>query len=185
MQEGKVRNIEARLGGQPTYQLFSEDAAAGDGAPVKGLSGGPVFVDGALVTGPVMINAGVHDVDVRFAVAGFGDLPLALEAASGGNPPEPIDEEAVTHDQSALAPVINTAFPQTGDDGGGNVVSISGLGFFLPNEVVVNWGGQTLSGPDLTVTPSSIELTTPPGTGTVTVKTSGFDCPMKRQSPAW
>lgn len=49
VQAGTVRNADARLGGAPVYQLFSEEASAGQGAPVRGLSGGPVLLDGALV----------------------------------------------------------------------------------------------------------------------------------------
>ena len=49
VQRGTVENRHAALFGTPAYQLFSLQAAAGDGAPVKGASGSPVLVDGALV----------------------------------------------------------------------------------------------------------------------------------------
>ena len=49
VQTGRVEDHNARLRGAPTIQLFSEQAAAGDGAPVKGASGSPVLVDRALV----------------------------------------------------------------------------------------------------------------------------------------
>jgi hypothetical protein len=46
---GTVDNASATFEGVPAHQLFSRQAAAGTGAPVKGLSGGPVIVDGAIV----------------------------------------------------------------------------------------------------------------------------------------
>ena len=49
VQRGTVENHLGDLEGMPVFQLFSHQAAAGNGAPVKGLSGGPVLVDGALV----------------------------------------------------------------------------------------------------------------------------------------
>ncbi|MBW8875284.1 MAG: trypsin-like peptidase domain-containing protein [Acidobacteria bacterium] len=49
VQRGTVENHLGDLEGVPAFQLFSRQAAAGHGAPVKGLSGGPVLVDGALV----------------------------------------------------------------------------------------------------------------------------------------
>jgi len=49
VQIGTIDNAAGTFEGVHAYQLFSNQAAAGSGAPVKGLSGGPVVVDGALV----------------------------------------------------------------------------------------------------------------------------------------
>ena len=46
---GPVKNSGGEIFGVSAMQLFSEEAAAGDGAPVKGLSGAPLIVDGSLV----------------------------------------------------------------------------------------------------------------------------------------
>jgi WD40 repeat protein len=46
---GEVSNHLAMLEGNPTFQLFSREAAAGQGEPVKGLSGAPVLVENAVV----------------------------------------------------------------------------------------------------------------------------------------
>ncbi|MBN1210865.1 MAG: trypsin-like peptidase domain-containing protein [Myxococcaceae bacterium] len=46
---GEVRNSEGSYRGIPAIQLFSDEAAAGDGAPVAGLSGAPCLVEGAVV----------------------------------------------------------------------------------------------------------------------------------------
>ncbi len=44
---GEVSNRLGALEGSPVFQLFSREAAAGQGAPVKGLSGSPVIVQNA------------------------------------------------------------------------------------------------------------------------------------------
>lgn len=44
---GTVRDHLADLAGVPAFQLFSVEAAAANGAPVRGLSGAPVLIDGA------------------------------------------------------------------------------------------------------------------------------------------
>lgn len=46
---GTIEAIHAELEGVPVHQLYSKQAAAGDGAPVKGLSGAPVLVGDRLV----------------------------------------------------------------------------------------------------------------------------------------
>jgi TolB-like protein/Flp pilus assembly protein TadD len=45
VQTGRVEAWDGVLDGEMALQLFSEEAAAGTGAPVKGLSGAPVFVN--------------------------------------------------------------------------------------------------------------------------------------------
>ena len=47
--EGNISDSRGEYQGAEALQLYSQQAAAGDGAPVPGLSGGPVIVDGALV----------------------------------------------------------------------------------------------------------------------------------------
>lgn len=49
VQTGSVENVHADLEGVSAFQLFSKQAGAGDGAPVKGLSGAPVIVNEAVV----------------------------------------------------------------------------------------------------------------------------------------
>ena len=46
---GEVSNHLGTWEGNPVFQLFSREAAAGQGAPVKGLSGSPVIVQNAVV----------------------------------------------------------------------------------------------------------------------------------------
>ena len=49
VQTGNIENDRGELEGCQVLQLFSKQAAAGTGAPVKGLSGGPVLIQDALV----------------------------------------------------------------------------------------------------------------------------------------
>ena len=49
VQSGTLEDQDARLDGVPALQLLSRQAAAGQGAPVSGLSGAPVLIDGAVV----------------------------------------------------------------------------------------------------------------------------------------
>lgn len=49
VQTGRVEAWDGVLEGETALQLFSEEAAAGNGAPVKGLSGAPVFVNNYFV----------------------------------------------------------------------------------------------------------------------------------------
>jgi hypothetical protein len=46
---GTIENAQGEIFGVGAIQLFSKQAAAGTGEPVKGLSGAPVIVDGALI----------------------------------------------------------------------------------------------------------------------------------------
>src|SRR5215831_2979666 len=46
---GDIADCNGTLEGNPVFQLFSREAAAGHGAPVKGLSGSPVIIENAVV----------------------------------------------------------------------------------------------------------------------------------------
>lgn len=46
---GTIRSTEGAVDGSRALQLFSQEAAAGTGSPVSGLSGAPVLVDGVVV----------------------------------------------------------------------------------------------------------------------------------------
>lgn len=48
VQSGRIENSNGKIFGVDAIQLFSDQAAAGNGAPVKGLSGAPLIVENAL-----------------------------------------------------------------------------------------------------------------------------------------
>ena len=48
VQSGRVENIGGEIFGVSAIQLYSDQAAAGDGAPIKGLSGAPLLIENAL-----------------------------------------------------------------------------------------------------------------------------------------
>ena len=128
-----------------------------------------LLVDGVPVTGPVNLDIGTHDIDARFALDSAIGLPLEVTMAQDTGPQLPIDPSLITHDLTGVPPVINQASPLEGSEVGGNVVLISGLGFFPEEEVVVHWGAIDLSGPALSFAPDQISLNTPSGSGLVTV----------------
>lgn len=127
-----------------------------------------LFVNGASATGPITLAAGSYPVEARFAVTSLADIPLAVTYASGSGAQTQIPSSAISHDETKLAPVINT-MPSSGSSAGGEQVKITGLGFFPASQVVVNWGSQQLTGSSLSVTQNTISLTSPPGSGTVNI----------------
>ena len=139
---------------------------------VSGGGTNEVRLDGTVVSGPISLSAGVHELDVRVVVLATAQLPISVSWSPLGAPSEPLPGELLTHDLTTFAPVVNSIFPLTGDEGGGNAVAIDGLGFFESQDVVVNWGGTPLGGASLAVTPSRIDLIAPPGAGVVSVSVS-------------
>lgn len=129
-----------------------------------------VLVDGVLVTGPVGLSLGEHTLEARYAVDTLADLPLDLLMAFGGGGAQAIDEDLLSHDESTLAPVINS-MTDTGGIAGGTPIVIDGLGFFPSQQVVVHWGDQDLDQSDFTsLSATHIEFPSPPGGGAIAVR---------------
>ncbi|MCB9855835.1 MAG: IPT/TIG domain-containing protein [Phycisphaerales bacterium] len=127
-----------------------------------------MFVNGASATGPVTLGIGVHSIEARFAVNTLANLPLQITARYNGAAATTIAADAISHDETSLAPIINSA-PTTGTDVGGNLIRIDGIGFVPLSQVVVHWGGTNISGESLSVTPTSVQFTSPAGSGTIPV----------------
>jgi N-acetylneuraminic acid mutarotase len=129
-----------------------------------------VRVDGAVVSGPIALSIGEHELDARYAVEVLADLPLDLFMAFSGGSSGPIDSQLLRHDQSTLAPVINS-MTETGASAGGTPVTIDGMFFFPAGNVLVHWAGTTLDASDFTgLSPTRIELLAPPGGGAILVQ---------------
>ncbi|MGQ0553950.1 MAG: IPT/TIG domain-containing protein [Planctomycetota bacterium] len=134
------------------------------------LSGGSehrLYVDGLLVPGPaptpLLLAAGAHAVEARFAVATLGQLPLLVSLAQGAGPATPIPGALLTHNAGAAGPVINLLTPAAGTADGGNSVVLDGTGFFPAAAVTVHWGASALTLADgLSITPERIEFLSPP-----------------------
>ncbi len=103
---GRVRDLNARYGGIHTIQLYSEEAAAGQGAPVQGYSGAPVLVQGAVVG---LLRAALMD-DLAQTVAGtLYACPISLIApGSGGRLPAPTALSPVAAGPAASGPTGGT-----------------------------------------------------------------------------
>lgn len=125
-------------------------------------------VDGSSATGPVSLGVGRHTIEARFAVNSLSNLPIQITARHNGAAATTFPAESISHDETGLGPIVNSA-PTTGTEAGGNLIHINGLGFVPLDQVVVHWGGTDISGDSLTVTPTSIEFTSPAGTGTIPV----------------
>ncbi len=129
-----------------------------------------LLVDGDEPVWPAWLEAGVHDVEARFALSGAPEAAtLAVTVTDPSGALVVVRGAGLTHDQTGLLPVLNAA-PAAGSESGGEEVALTGLGFFPRDGVSVHWGEVTLGADRLRVEPSSIRLTTPAGTGTVTVR---------------
>jgi glucose/arabinose dehydrogenase len=174
----RVEPVAGKIGGSPfdgslaivLSGALSVPAAATYAFEVIGGSGGQVRVDGAIVNGPLPLSAGTHGIEVRVAVGSAEDLPVQVRTVISGGP-QGLESVTVTHDETSLPPFVNGLSFPSGAELGGEPITISGLGFFATagGQVSVHWGGVTLQGSAIQVTPTAIKLVTPPGTGTVPV----------------
>ena len=131
-----------------------------------------LLVDGEPVAQPVLLSAGHHEIEARVAVDSAADLPLAVvfveDDAASGQISTPIAPELLSHDQSVLVPVINS-ITAGGSENGAEPVLITGIGFFPQASVQLNWNGEPLQDTAVSVSPTTLSLLSPPGTGTVEV----------------
>ncbi len=148
---------------------FTLGAAATLTFAAQGGDGRRVLVNGNNVSAPLALGAGVHSLDVRFAVSDVADLPLSLSVTEAGAP-LPGFEASLTHAEGQLGPVIHN-MPAQGTDLGGNDIVIDGFGFFPQSQVVVNWGNATITPAQFTsYTPERIQFNSPPGSGPIQVR---------------
>ncbi len=134
-----------------------------------------LFVDGTPTQTGVAapLAAGTHTVEARFAVDTLADAPLAVRVALDGAPPVTLDNVgSLTHDESTLAPVLNSIVPAIGSSSGGTTVTLTGQGFFPAVNVFVFWGNSSLTIDDgLIIAPDRIEFSAPPEpAGDITVR---------------
>jgi len=127
-----------------------------------------LYLNGSLVNGSVALQPGTYTMEARFAVDSASLLPATIQASINGGPTATLAASTTQHDETHLQPFINS-MPSTGSPQGGDLITISGLGFFPTSSVQVNFGSTTVSGSSLTVSPNSIQFNAPPGTGTVNV----------------
>ncbi|GMW02599.1 MAG: hypothetical protein AMXMBFR84_37350 [Candidatus Hydrogenedentota bacterium] len=157
--------------GNVMVQLLGKLNIAQAGTYTLAATGGSnrvLFINNAPVTGPLSLTVGQYTIDARFAVPSVSTLPLRVTYALNGGTPVEIADAMLTHDETAMTPVLFDITPG-GHSAGGNVVTIQGIGFVPPDDVTVQWGGSTIPSASLTVTPNSVTFMSPPGTGTVNV----------------
>ena len=127
-----------------------------------------LFLNGVAVNSSLLLTPGRYEVEARVALLSLIDLSVEITVAQAGGPQNPIDMTRITHDETNLVPVINSALTE-GINMGDNPIEITGLGFFPTDQVTVHWGGQDLFSPGITVSPDAINFLSPPGTGQITV----------------
>ncbi len=126
-------------------------------------------IDGTPLAGPVVLTAGPHEVEARWAVASTQELPLVVLSDLAGGTLSLIDPALLTHDQRDTPPVIND-MPSEGISLGGNQIVIDGFGFFPSSEVFVHWGNLDLVLGDFSSwSGQRIEFISPPGSGIIDV----------------
>jgi len=126
------------------------------------------FVNGSRVSGATSLAAGTYTIQARFVLDTTSVLPATVLASINSGPAIPIDPSSLTHDETNLKPFINS-MPTSGSPQGGESITISGIGFFPSGSVTVHWGNTNLTQANITCTPTSIQLVTPPGSGKVAV----------------
>jgi N-acetylneuraminic acid mutarotase/glucose/arabinose dehydrogenase len=120
-----------------------------------------LYVNGTPYTDAVPLIAGTTFVEARFAIHTLGELPIEVLMALEGNPPTPIEEHTLTHSEVGTLPFINS-MPDSGGTAGGNMITISGTGFFPASDLIVHWGSEDLDLANFSNTDNnSITFTTP------------------------
>lgn len=126
-----------------------------------GGSGTRVLVDGQPAGAPLLLGAGLHALELRYAVPDLAALPLGFAATLAGLPQD-VASLLAGHDASAAAPVINAITPPEGDTAGGTLVTIDGMGFIPAAATQLQWGDLTLGADDgLDIEPQQIRFTAP------------------------
>ena len=170
----RLEQIGGGLGGGPgnsAWVVFSADwkvGVAGWYAPKVplGLLGG-VTLDGSPWSGDRRVDAGVHTLVWKLDGIADGALPVELGWTCRDGSAGLFSE--VTHDETRMPPQINR-MASSGPALGGDLLEIEGMGYFPSAELAVFWGGRRLGPEVLEYSPQRIQISTPPGQGTVSVQ---------------
>ena len=129
-----------------------------------------LFVNGLPYLAPLPLFAGMQSIEARFAVGSLSDLPLDITYAVDGGVQQATDPSILTHDETTMLPVLNTA-PTGGLPTGGYPISITGLGFIPLDQVNVHWGTNlVLTTVDFSsVADDRIDFIAPAGEGTIPI----------------
>ena len=127
------------------------------------------LLDGAPVSGPVVLNPGTYALEARFAAESVDDLPATVTVAIDGVVDSDFWQD-LTHDELGVPPVIHS-MPTLGVETGGNAILIDGFGYFPRSELTLHWGTLQVPGDELEAWSSERLLyTSPPGTGVISVQ---------------
>jgi len=187
----EIDNIAGDIGGSPYASnvvavLDWKQQVTTTGTYQFTLSGGSatrLFLNGNLVSAARSLQPGTYTMQARFAIASSTALPVQVLLSMNAAPATPVNSTTITHDETRLKPFINN-MPTTGSPLGSDAITVNGIGFFPAKSVSVHWGGTTLSGSALTVTPAFIQFMSPSGSGTINVSVqtpngTSNSCPFK------
>jgi len=148
--------------------FFYKAPAAGNYTFSATYAGGvALFVDAETVfdvtsgaaTGVVELAEGMHEGQLHYQAGAAPSVAVAVNGTA-------VPAVALEWDSATVLPVITGVSPSTGSTGGGDQVTITGIGFFL--EVDVAFGG-TPATDVVKVDSSSLSVTTPPSAAETTV----------------
>ncbi|MEC4983286.1 MAG: malectin domain-containing carbohydrate-binding protein [Oscillatoria sp. PMC 1068.18] len=108
----------------------------------------------------VYLSAGTYELQSRFAIAQYSNLPIEVQVAPDGGTFETIE---LFHDHTQLDPFINDAPEEVSPFGS----SVTLEGFFPADSVVVNWGDTVIN--NVQLEQGSVTFNAPTGTLGTTV----------------
>ena len=174
--EVRLQQLSGRIGNSPftenavvviTADLHAVEAGSYDLA-VSGAANQRLYIDGAEVTGAVSLSTGTYALELRVAVTDATELPIDVSVRVDGGAAMPLSVLGPTHSHVNLKPFINS-MPDIGSSAGGETIEIRGVGFFTEGQTSVHWGSTQLTPTNVNPTRTSLEVTVPPGTGSVSV----------------
>jgi hypothetical protein len=141
---------------------------AGTYAPVlpAGVEG-TVWLEGTLWHAAMPLSSRAYRVRCLARVLSSAALPLSLRWRQPAGTEGAL--QPVTHNENVMPPQINR-MQASGSESGGDLIEITGLGFFPAGRVSVWWAGKRVDWNIVQSSPESLHLVSPPGSGTVAVR---------------
>lgn len=124
-----------------------------------------LLVNGTPDPGAFFVEAGAFvELEARFIVTSAAEAPIQIVYSRDGGSNSGFADQDLFRDERAIAPVVNSITPQIANVIGGELVTISGIGFLPPDLVAVKFGGQTVNALGFqSITPTQIRVPAPAG----------------------
>lgn len=124
-----------------------------------------LLVNGTPDPGAFFVEAGAFvELEARFIVTSAGDAPIQIVYSRDGGSTTGFADADLFRDERAIAPVVNSITPQIANVIGGELVTISGIGFLPPELVSVRFGNSTVNALGFqSISPTQIRVPAPAG----------------------